>query len=72
MIEMDLLPKTEFWIYIHDQGAEYYLHYDYWPRIPASHQVKSDEEHIDMMIRKNVEHSNENCVVGDYSYFGMF
>ena len=70
MIQLELVLEAEFWIYIHDEGAEYFLHYDYWPRIPAMHLVKSDELHLDLMVRKNSEQSDENCVFGNYSYFG--
>ena len=73
-VSFELVAETEFWIYIHDEGAEYFLHYDYWPRIPAIHQVKIDEIHLDLMVRKNVEHSDETCFSYDesYTYFGKY
>ena len=70
MIAIDVMNGIEFWIYVHDEGEEYFLHYDFWPTVPTTHQVKSDSEHIDMMVHKQVSISNENCVEGEYSYFG--
>ena len=70
MIGIDVWGGTEFWIYIHDVGEEYFLHYDYWPTVPPTHQVQPDSEHIELMVHKKVSISDENCIEGEYSYFG--
>ena len=65
--------KIEFWIYIHDIGEEYFLHYDYWPDIPNKYQVKKEDVAIDITIRKQIQKTDENCNTDErYSYFGMY
>ena len=65
------LPNTTFWIYLHDKGEEYYLHYDYWPTVPPIYHVRKQEAVLDLVIKKELEISSDDCKNGDYSYFGM-
>ena len=65
--------NIEFWIYIHDIGEEYFLHYDYWPAVPMKYHVKKEDQAIDIMFQKEIKRSNENCNKhGHYFYFGTF
>ena len=73
MIDIAIAPISEFWIYIHDLGEEYFLHHDYWPMIPIKYQVKNTDQSIDVMVQKEIKISDENCVADEiYSYFGMY
>jgi hypothetical protein len=62
--------ENEFWIYIHDEGEQFYLHYDYWPYVPPTHLVTREDSFVDTVIRKKLDVSSENCREGVYSYFG--
>ena len=61
---MDLL------LYLHDKGEEYYLHYDFWPIVPFVHEFKQKEAFVDIVVRKELEVQNENCLDENYNYFG--
>ena len=72
MIQFIAIKEVEFTIYIHDKGEEYFLHYDYWPAIPISYHVKSEDESIDIEAQKEIKHTDEKCEKReDYSYFGI-
>ena len=61
----------EFWLYIHGEGEEFFLHYDYWPSVPKIHHVRFPEVSTDFVIKKSTEISDENCYwAKEYSYFG--
>ena len=64
------LPNIEFWIYLHDEGEEYYLHYDFWPTVPPIYHVRKPEAQLDLVIKKELEISSDGCKNGEYSYFG--
>ena len=66
------LPNVEFWIYLHDKGEEYYLHYDLWPTVPPIYHVRKPEALLDLVIKKELKISSDDCKDGDYSYFGMY
>ena len=64
--------KNEFWIYVHDRGEEYYLHYDFWPTVPFIHRSVIDEYFSDIVVRKELEIHQENCKEETYDYFGKY
>ena len=35
--------ESEFLMYLHDKGEEYYLHYDFWPNVPYTHHAKKED-----------------------------
>ena len=72
MLRLTVHNDAEFWLYIHDIGEEYYLHYDFWPKVPFIYQAKSREIYTDIVLRKNLEIANINCTEPPYSYFGKF
>ena len=62
---------SEFWIYVHDEGEEYYLHYDFWPNVPFIHFSKKEEYFSDVVVKKELEvQQNDNCKEETYDYFG--
>ena len=61
----------EFWIYVHDKGEEFYLHYDFWPNVPFIHHSVPNEHFADIEVKKQLEVQNENCDHQSYDYFGM-
>ena len=65
-----LYAKTEFWMYVHDKGEEFYLHYDFWPNVPYIHHSKEQEQFVDIVIRKELEVQNDNCDDIPDNYFG--
>ena len=66
---------NEFWIYVHDKGEEYYLHYDFWPIVPFIHRSVTNEYFSDIVVRKELEifdSDDDNCSEEVYDYFGKF
>ena len=63
---------SEFWIYVHDKGEEYYLHYDFWPNVPFIHYSIKKEYFSDIVVKKELEVQNENCNEETYDYFGKY
>ena len=61
---------SEFWIYVHDKGEEYYLHYDFWPNVPFIHHSTEEEYFADIVVNKKLDVEHENCRDEDYNYFG--
>ena len=61
--------ESEFLMYLHDKGEEYYLHYDFWPNVPYTHHAKKEEFFTDMVVKKELEVLTENCEQTDYGYF---
>ena len=61
---------SEFWIYVHDKGEEYYLHYDFWPNVPFIHYSAKEEYFSDIVVKKELEIQNEKCEKDSYDYFG--
>ena len=45
---------SEFWLYLHAKGEEYFLHYDFWPYVPFAHHFKDTEYWVDINVRKKV------------------
>ena len=71
MISISLVGEIEFWLYIHGEGEEFYLHYDFWPSVPKIHHVRRPEASTDFVIKKSTEISDGNCYPAkEYSYFG--
>jgi len=67
------LNEDEFWLYIHGDGEEFYLHYDYWPSVPSMHYVKRHEVFLDVVVTKKIEIRDDEsgCLEEEnYSYFG--
>lgn len=62
--------ESEFLMYLHDKGEEYYLHYDFWPNVPYTHHAKKEEFFTDMVVKKDLEVLTENCEQTNHSYFG--
>ena len=62
--------ESEFLMYLHDKGEEYYLHYDFWPNVPYTHHAKKEEFFTDMVVKKELEVLTENCEPTNYGYFG--
>ena len=72
-IKFNVLNGTEFYIFIHDEGEEYYFHYDFWPTRPAKYHMKKTDEFLDIMVQKEIKISDKNCMKEDnYSYLGTF
>ena len=69
-LNLRLHVEPHVWLYVHDKGEEYYLHYDYWPHVPYIHHSKPQEVSMDLIIEKNIEISNKACNDGSYNYFG--
>ena len=69
-IELLLVAEVEFWLYIHGEGEEFFLHYDFWPSVPRIHHVRKPEVSLDLVIKKTTEIMDENCISKEYSYFG--
>ena len=61
----------KFWSYIHDEGEEFFLNYNYWPGVTRSHLVRRAEVGVELVIKKTTDISDKNCVSKEYSYFGM-
>ena len=62
---------VEFWLYFHDHGEQYYLHEDYWPKVPPRKIVRKGDSSIDVIIRKELTISGNACKqMDDYFYFG--
>ena len=62
----------EFWMYIHDKGDEFYLHYDFWPNVPFIYHFGDKDHFADLVVRKEVEVHDENCNEGSYNYFSKY
>ena len=66
-----LVQDKDFWIYFHDEGEEYFLHYDFWPNVPPFYHVRGKDMMIDFGVRKELEVSNDGCKSEvNYSYTG--
>ena len=63
---------SEFWIYVHDKGEEYYLHYDFWPNVIFTHYSTKKEYFSDIVVKKELEVKNDNCNEETYDYFGKY
>ena len=73
MMALEVVKDIEFWIYIHEPGEEYFLHFDYWPTIPIKHHVRSEDASTDIMAQKEIKSIDDNGNNDDdYSYFGIF
>ena len=59
-------------MYVHDKGEEFYLHYDFWPKVPFIHHSQEEEYFADMVVRKELEVRQEGCKDGAYNYFGEY
>ena len=62
--------KIQFWLYLHEEGDEFFLHYDYWPNVPPMYHVKHPETWLDIVIKKELHVANDNCLDGSYFYVG--
>ena len=62
--------EVEFWLYIHDEGEEFFLHYDYWPSVPPIHHVRRPERSLDFVVTKRLEMASDGCKEENYFYFG--
>ena len=49
-----LNEKNKFWLFLHEKGEEYFLHYDYWPYVPFNHHSQESEYFLDINVRKEV------------------
>ena len=67
---INLNTEIDVVLYLHDKGEEYYLHYDFWPSVPFSHEFKQKEAFVDIVVRKELEVQSENCQDETYNYFG--
>lgn len=45
---------NQFKLYLHEKGEEYFLHYDYWPYVPFTHQSKQEDIWVDVNLEKEV------------------
>ena len=59
-------------MYVHEEGEEFYLHYDFWPNVPFIHHSQEDEFFSDMVVRKELEVQQEGCKDGAYNYFSEY
>ena len=70
-LQLHVDGDVEFWLYFHDHGEQYYLHEDYWPKVPPYKHVRKVESSIDVVIRKEMTISGNACKQkDDYFYFG--
>ena len=69
-ITIKFKEKSDFWIYVHDRGEEFYLHYDFWPTVPFIHHSTEEEYFADIVVKKELEVQNEKCSEESYDYFG--
>ena len=64
---------NEFYVYVHDKGEEFYLHYDFWPKVPFIYHFKETDVFGDLFVRKEDElHLNEYCEEGTINYYGKY
>jgi hypothetical protein len=59
-------------MYVHDKGEEFYLHYDFWPKVPFIHHTQEEEYFADIVVRKELEIQQEGCKDGNYNYFSKY
>ena len=72
MMDIAVVKDIDIWIYIHEVGEEYFLHFDYWPTIPIKHYVRPEDTSTDIMAQKEIKSIEENCNHDEeYSYFGI-
>ena len=58
-------------MYFHDEGEEFFLHYDLWPHVPSFYYVKREVVMVDIVVTKEIEISDDGCRAEEkYSYFG--
>ena len=57
-------------MYFHDDGEQYYLHQDSWPKVPPIKHVRKIDSSIDTVVRKELTISNQACQEYISSYFG--
>ena len=69
-LELLLVGEVEFWLYIHGEGEEFFLHYDFWPSVPRIHHVRKPTVSLDLVIKKTTEIIANDCISKEYSYFG--
>ena len=71
-IRLLLVEEQEFWLYIHDEGEEFFLHYDYWPNIPFTYKSSGDTFWEEFGIQKQlqIKSSEDVCMEQNYDYFG--
>ena len=72
IIALILAPEEEFWLYIHDEGEEFFLTYNYWPVVPRSHLIRRSVLGVEVVIKKTIDTSDNNCVSKENSYFGTW
>ena len=71
MIKIEIFDGIDCWIYVHDKGEQYFLHYDFWPTAQIKHLVKKEDEIMDILVQKEIKKSDENCKKDEgYFYFG--
>ena len=51
MISISVVGGIEFWLYIHGEREEFFLHYDYWPSVPKIHHIRKPEVSTDFVIK---------------------
>ena len=57
-----LYEDVEVGVYFHDEGEEYFLHYDYWPSmVPPRHHIGKQEQMLEILVTKEVTISDEDC-----------
>ena len=66
------LEDVEFWIYFHNEGEEFFLHYDYWPHVPPVHHIKRNDKIVDIIVRKELSMIYEGCTNEKHSYMGNY
>ena len=71
-MQLIVYGNVEFWLYFHDDGEQYYLHHDYWPKVPPMKHVRKIESMVDIVIRKELTVSGQACGTNNYSYFGKY
>ena len=71
-ISLKFHAESNFWIYVHDKGEQYYLHYDFWPKVPFIHHSEKDEHLTDIVVTKKLEVQNEECETETYDYFSEY
>ena len=71
-ITIKFKENSDFWIYVHDRGEEFYLHYDFWPSVPFIHHSTKEEYFADIVVRKELEVQNDKCSDDSYNYFGKY
>ena len=64
---------NEFYVYIHDKGEEFHLHYDFWPKVPFIYHFKVTDFYADLFVRKEDElRLHECCEEETISYYSKY